>query len=105
MFVPSDLFSVAVVFYELLTGCQPFGGQTYEELARSIVVEAPPTIASLRPDIPAAICKVCMKGLAKDPLERYPSALAFANALRSLTVDSVTESGTKVRKSLWSGPS
>ena len=84
MAIQSDIFAAAVLLYEMLTGYLPFTGQNYDELARSIVRDEPPAPETLREGIPKALTQACLKGMRKDPLERYASASEFAKALRKL---------------------
>ncbi|HEY2636737.1 MAG TPA: serine/threonine-protein kinase [Solirubrobacteraceae bacterium] len=76
----SDLYSLAVVAFELLTGERPFGGDHIAAQARQHV-EAPPPRASERADLPVGVDVVLQRGMAKDPEARWPSATAFVDAL------------------------
>tara|TARA_Y100001934_G_C12366911_1_gene784057 strand:+ start:2400 stop:3632 length:1233 start_codon:yes stop_codon:yes gene_type:complete len=80
----SDLFSVAVVLYELLTGEQPFKGDNVPTIMYQVSHEeaAPPTKFNAR--LPGAIDNVMRKALAKKPDERYPDAQSFAAALKEV---------------------
>jgi len=70
----SDLYSVGVVLYELLTGAVPFSGDTPVEIAMKHLSAVPPAPSQLRAEIPRDLDMVVMRALAKDPAERYQSA-------------------------------
>lgn len=70
----SDIFSAALVLYELLTDRRPFEGDTETETLRRVRecrVERPSTV---RPDVPPALDEIVMRALAVDPADRYPTA-------------------------------
>lgn len=76
----SDVYSLGVIFYRMLTGDVPFNGSIYEVLLQHC--EAPPVLPSLaRRGLDARLNALCLKAMAKKPTERYPSAKAFAEAL------------------------
>ena len=77
----SDLFSLAVVAYESLTGRKPFPGDTVSEVVARVVKEQPPPPRSLNPELPAEHAAVFRRALAKDPAARHPSAAVFLAAL------------------------
>src|SRR2546423_7218973 len=70
----SDLYSVGVVLYELLTGQVPFTGETPLEIAMKHLSEVPKPPSELRPEVPHDLDLVVLRALAKDPADRYPSA-------------------------------
>ena len=78
----SDLFSLAVVAYEMLTGVKPFGGDSISSVLYRIVNE-PPKDASLHLErVPAPLAAFLHRALAKKPEDRFPDGGAFAAALR-----------------------
>jgi hypothetical protein len=78
----SDIFSLGVVFYELLTGRRPFQGDTAEDLFGQITtVEARPP-RQVDDAIPLELERICMKALAKHPSGRYTTARDMADDLR-----------------------
>ena len=70
----SDLYSVGVVLYELLTGVVPFSGDTPVEIAMKHLSTVPEPPSAKRADVPRDLDMVVMRALAKDPSERYQSA-------------------------------
>ncbi|MCB1050775.1 MAG: protein kinase [Acidobacteria bacterium] len=78
----SDLFSLAVVCFELLTGKLPFGGGTLTTVAYKIVHAAPPPARELNPSISIPIEQFLLKALAKQPDQRFANGKAFMEAFR-----------------------
>ena len=70
----SDLYSVGIVLYELLTGKVPFTGDAPVEIAMKHLSDVPEPPSSRREDVPHELDLVVMRALAKDPDERYQSA-------------------------------
>jgi Tol biopolymer transport system component len=78
----SDIYSLGVMLFELLTGRRPFEADTPYGIAVAHVTEPPPTPRSLNPAILPAIEQVVLTTLRKKRDERYPSAAALVEALR-----------------------
>src|SRR5262244_1542105 len=70
----SDLYSLGIVLYELLTGTVPFNGDTPVEIAMKHLSQTPEPPSEQRPDLPRDLDYVVMRALAKDPDDRYQSA-------------------------------
>ena len=81
----SDRYSLALVAYELLTGARPFGGGGFVEQARRHLEEDPEPPSRRVPSLSPLVDAVVLRGLAKDPGERWPSATAFVTAIASAT--------------------
>jgi len=79
----SDLYSVGVVLYEMLTGGVPFKGDSAVTVALKHVNELPTEPAERVPGIPYSLNQIVLKALAKDPARRYGSAAEFAADLRA----------------------
>ncbi len=91
----SDLYSVGVVLYEMLTGQVPFTGDTPLEIAMKHLSEVPVPPSEHRPEVPHDLDSVVLRALAKDPHERYRSAeemdADLQRVLDGLPVDPETE--------------
>jgi serine/threonine protein kinase len=84
----SDQFSLAVVAYELLTGCKPFRGDSLASLAAAIAFGPRPSARSVNPDLPQTVDDVLRRGMASSREERYASCTEFAANL-TMAFDSV----------------
>jgi serine/threonine protein kinase len=78
----TDQYALACVAYQLLTGALPFERDQGMAVLLAHLSQPPPSLSSLRPDLPGAADQVLAKGLAKVPEKRYGSCGEFADALR-----------------------
>lgn len=83
----TDVYSLACVLYECLTGRQPFTGEMVAVMWAQINA-APPAPTSLRLGLPAAVDEIIARGMAKDPADRYSTAGELATAILAATADS-----------------
>lgn len=79
----SDLYSLGVVGYQMLTGQLPFEGGSAQEVLVQHVTKQPPALTKLAPDTPEALSKAVMRCLTKDPSARWPDG----SSLREAVVD------------------
>jgi beta-lactam-binding protein with PASTA domain len=92
----SDLYSVGVVMYELLTGHVPFDAESAVTIALKHVSEAPTPPRRWNPDIPPALEQTVLWALNKDPADRPQNADAFINVLEGIRESLVSGGGGQV---------
>ncbi len=82
----SDLYSVGVILFQLLTGRLPFHGESPTQVVLAHLTEVPPDPRAVAADrnIPAPLAAITLRALAKDPAMRFQDANAFASALTSV---------------------
>jgi serine/threonine-protein kinase len=81
--VQSDVYSLGVVLFELLTGSVPFEGENFVTVAMRHINEPAPNVASRRRDVPPRLAAAVDHALAKNPRDRFPSMDAFAAELEA----------------------
>jgi serine/threonine protein kinase len=90
----SDIYSVGLTCYETVTGRRPIQGDTEHALMSAQLNVIPPNPAMVNPLVPPAIAAAIMRALAKDPAERFQTALEFQAALQDRGQATVTPSAT-----------
>ena len=87
----SDIFSLGVVFYEMLTGRRPFEGENPAEILASIIKDTPDSVSDLNRAVPRDLSKIVKRCLAKEPIRRYQSVIDLRIELEETKQD--VESG------------
>jgi serine/threonine-protein kinase len=78
-----DVYACGIVLFEMLTGRKPFVAKEPIDIVKKHLKEMPPRLAEVRPGNYGALEDVVARALAKDPSDRYPSAVAMAKALEA----------------------
>jgi predicted Ser/Thr protein kinase len=76
-----DQYSLAILVWEALTGAVPFTGDSLGELIRKHLLEPPPRLADVNPEIPGKVSDAVYRAMSKKPADRYPDVAAFIVAL------------------------
>jgi eukaryotic-like serine/threonine-protein kinase len=79
----TDVYSLGVVLFELLTGEVPFPGESFVAVAMQHVSEPPPSVLEVRPDVSVRVARAVDRALEKDPADRFPTMDAFAAELEA----------------------
>jgi DNA helicase-2/ATP-dependent DNA helicase PcrA len=96
----SDIFSFAVVLYEMTTGRCPFAEENDVDTMHAILHRDAPPPHTIKPDLPRALHELLAKALSKSPKERYPTIKEFAAALKQLKRDLEVGRAAPVTKKL-----
>ncbi|MGE0359595.1 MAG: protein kinase [Vicinamibacterales bacterium] len=83
----SDIFSLGIVFYEMLTGRRPFDGDNAAAVMSAILRDTPKPVSELQPAVPRALARMVERCLAKRPLDRFQSAVDLRHSLEEVKQD------------------
>jgi serine/threonine protein kinase len=86
----SDVYSAAIIVYEMIAGRPPFYGETYAEVAEQHIRTEPPLLHVANPHTPPSLSGIVRKALAKTSTDRYRSGSDLAQALRGFQRESAT---------------
>jgi len=78
----TDVFSLGVVLYELLTDTKPFDGESLKVITNAVLSHEPPLASKVDKAVPKALAEIAARAMAKDPEQRFRSARSFARELR-----------------------
>jgi TolB-like protein/tRNA A-37 threonylcarbamoyl transferase component Bud32 len=95
----ADIFSLGIVFYETIAGCNPFRAETFLETCNRILYHEPLPSHELNPTSPAELDRIVAKMIAKDPAQMYSTAADLAVDLNSLQL-TLSQSGVAVPQRL-----
>jgi len=90
----SDLYSVGVSLYEMVTGQRPFKGDSNFSIMQAQLQQAPRPPIEVQADLPESLNQIILMALSKEPVQRFQSADAFRNALKSVATSLKTKEAT-----------
>jgi len=83
----SDIFSLGIVFYEMLTGRRPFDGDNPASVISAILRDTPRPVSERQPAVPRALARLVGRCLAKNPVDRFQSAIDLRHSLEEVKQD------------------
>ena len=92
----SDLFSLGIVFYEMVVGKRPFHGDSSPALLSSILKDTPPPVTALNPRVPPGLARIITRLLEKDPAARYQNAKELASALDRMPAETTAAAALRL---------
>src|SRR5262249_44339446 len=92
----TDIFSLGVLLYEMVTGVRPFSGRSTAELTSAILRDAPKSVTDLKNSVPAELARVIMRCLEKNASARFSSMAEVRQALQTGAPARVIDAGPSV---------
>jgi serine/threonine protein kinase len=83
----SDLYSMGVTLFEVITGRLPIQGQSFPEIITGHLQTLPPVPSKINPSVPEVLSLIVLRALAKDPTDRFQSAAEFLAALETVRLE------------------
>jgi hypothetical protein len=100
----SDIYSLGVILFEMLTGKRPYESDTMMRLAMMHLLEPVPQLQEANPAVPLAYQGVINRAMAKKPADRYPTAAALTSAVMEIARPRPTAPVKPVKRGFFSGP-
>ena len=100
----SDQYSLAAMAYQMLTGSVPFPGVTVSEVLVGLLTRKPLPPSTIRPDLTQEVDSVVLRGLDKDPANRWESARAFTDAILAALTASTADNSRRKAAAVEPGP-
>jgi serine/threonine protein kinase/tetratricopeptide (TPR) repeat protein len=92
----TDIFALGAVLFEMITGRKAFPGSTMPRIAAAVLHDVPRPVSQFQPQASGAVDRIVRKCMAKDPEQRWPSAGALRDKLRSVRVESDRRAQTRM---------
>ncbi|HEY2407275.1 MAG TPA: serine/threonine-protein kinase [Polyangiaceae bacterium] len=100
----ADLWAVGAILFELLAGRQAFQGESLPEVCGAVMSATPPTVISLRPDVPEELSLAIARCLEKDPAARFANIFELAQAIAPYGSGNAPMSLERIERVLSRGP-
>lgn len=98
----SDVWGLAAILYEILTGRPPFVGGSAAEIMRKVINEPVQSPSKIKPAIPPELSDICEMGLSKNPRDRFKTATVFANRVEEwMNTESTRRQSEETRHRLF----